>query len=889
MRFSLSVIAALIAVCQCATAEPRFISLADSPFPGLRERVETHLVQEYDCVVISRGRASAAQFERSVDQMTAISAPALPSEAVPAADCCVWVNAWNNGQYQEVPAAGMREIAWSVTDLQQQPARTNRIARELVPERSDYERELADRVAATLRLAAKPGNIPASPKTLTLAVLPFVQRTASSRVFYDHTLPPEQSYLHAEAALPECLPKGASILSRDRIRQVLAEHNLSALAESGTGLRSVAYLLPADALVCGTVSYHAVCPNEIRLDLHLVDTRSSAFLAAWQGTCTDKEDLPNLADQGMRALMVMPWRAVTPRDSSVASRRRESEFMLGYFCYSEAWSLARDIPDLYARILSGVLRQAEVYCYSDVSDASSNTYERQMLREAALTVDDAIGSRTYLESEKERVPWPGLIRAEIHFWLGEFAEAERLCRAHMTEHPQELTARAKLILAWTLFGQKRIAESRSLFNDVVAEKGLMWYFRRLGGGTGWYWANSLSIKLANASGDDKTLYEQVRQKMGNRKLIYEPEMQAYLREVDRQQPPEQVVRELSSVLLYDAGSSLLPELVAQRPMALSYHGWFTHLSPAYVVRGRCHEKLGNSQQAAEDYALYLRICHFPFTADNQLSGDAKAKSGYEAEAIDGLDRLRKCGVRPCQPWLTPAESRTFPVGLRIYVVPVGLYDRATVDQFVANTALFLGAPVTLLPEVAMPRLTPQESKKGARFYDAQALCAAVLKGLEVPDDVVQLVLATSEDFRFPAKDDVQKMGSPDEGATILLSVKDSKSTFPEHLKRVIPRTLHYRYAAPVSERYKQLDPAITVTFLRTWDHCSKPCLFSEEAAPRFQTADTLSLLCPRCVEKYRKADLSILQKKAVAALKKQGVKIIPSADMKAAPKASAGH
>ena len=114
MRFSLSVIATFIAVCRCATADPIVISLADSPFPGLRERVETHLVQEYDCVVISRSRASAAQFERTLDRMAAISAPALPRGTVPAADCCVWVNAWNNGQYQQVPAGGLREIAWPV-------------------------------------------------------------------------------------------------------------------------------------------------------------------------------------------------------------------------------------------------------------------------------------------------------------------------------------------------------------------------------------------------------------------------------------------------------------------------------------------------------------------------------------------------------------------------------------------------------------------------------------------------------------------------------------------------------------------------------------------------------------------------------------------------------
>ncbi len=617
------------------------LSLADSPCPGLRERVETHLAQSYECVVLSRSRCAAAQFEKAVEKMGTIQAPALPEEVQPTCDRCVWVNAWNDDQYQQVPAAGLREIAWSVADVTRQLPMTNRICRERVPERSAYEQALAESIAAQLRLAPRAEATLSAPKGVTLAVLPFVRRSDDSSVRYDKSLPADQTYLRAEAALPGCLPAGARILARDKIRQILAEHQLSALADSGTGLRAAAHLLPADTLLCGTVSRRFLRPKELRLDLHLVDSRSSVLQAAWQGCCTNQADLPDLAAQGVNALMTMPWRTADAGASSDDNRRREAECLIGHGCFAEAWDLARACPDLYAPILNGVLCQAEVYCYADATDANHDTFERQMLREAALTLDDVLGAKTYLDSEKANVPWPDLIRAEIHFWLGEHADAERLCRAHLSEHPNDLTARAKLILAWALYGQKRFDESRARFNEAIAEKGLMWYFPRLGGKSGWYWANSLSVKLANASGDDGALYDQVRQKMRDRKLVYEPEMQAYLREVDRRLTPGEVVRELSSVLIYDTGDSLLPELVAQRPLDLAYRGWFRHLSPAYVVRGRCHEKLGQPQQAAEDYAMYLKICRCPFTADNRLSGDAKPKSGYEAEAVDGLSRLQK--------------------------------------------------------------------------------------------------------------------------------------------------------------------------------------------------------------------------------------------------------
>ena len=294
MRRTAIILLALTAHSALFAKEPLRISIAESPVPGLRERVETHLTQEYDCTVISRGRASAALFERSVSRMAAISAPALPPKTVPAADHCVWVSAWDFYQIYQVPVAGLREISWSVTDLSLPPPATNSILREKVPERSEYERTLAEQVAKKLRLSPRSRGASDASKAITLAVLPFVDlaaRTLESKV----SLPADRLYQKAESALLESLPCGAMILSRDRIAQVLAEHKLSALAENGAGLRAVAHLLPADALVCGTVSTRLTHPWEKRLDLHLVDSRSGAILAAWEGRCEKMDGVPEIA------------------------------------------------------------------------------------------------------------------------------------------------------------------------------------------------------------------------------------------------------------------------------------------------------------------------------------------------------------------------------------------------------------------------------------------------------------------------------------------------------------------------------------------------------------------------------------------------------------------
>ena len=587
----------------------------------------------------------------------------------------------------------------------------------------------------------------------------------------------------------------------------------------------------------------------------------------------------------MKALMAMPWRVAVSGASSDSSRQREAAFLVSHGCFAESWDLARDNADLYAPILRGVLTQAMTFSHKDETGKRDDTYQRQMLRETVFLLDDIICDRTYLESENERVPWPDIIRAENLFWLGEYAESERLSRAHLKDHPKDLTERAELILAWALFKQKRSDESRVLLKRVFDSQGPMWRYPRLGGEARSFWPNDLSTELARASGDWAEVYERTKKKMRTNTLITGEEMQVYLREVDRQEGPDQTIRELTSILIYNGSNSLYPELVALRPLDIAAKGWFNHLCPAYVVRGRCFEKTGQKQKAVEDYALFLRIKKYPFTPDNRFAGNRdEIKSPYDADAIEGLTRLQQEGFNVHEPWLTPAQTRPFPPDACVYVVPVGTNDPRVVGQFIKDTALLMGSRVTLLPEVAVPKLNTLSTKTCASYYNGKELSAAVLKQITVPDDVIQLVLVTSESFGFPARAGVQSVGSPDGGTTLLLCIKRNKLFFQDRLPGVVAYGVGYRYMAPVSERYKRLDPEVTSTFLRTWDCCACPCLFSEELNI-YPSGDKLFALCPRCQAKYLKADLREMQKKTVEALKKQGVKIAPAPGRDASPQA----
>ena len=880
---------ALFLVLLCKTASlfgascPVRISLAESPVPGLRERVETHLMQEYDCTVISRGQPVASAQELSIEKMRAVLALRPPPGSLQAADFCAWASVWDASLFTQgrIPADGLREISFVVADLAKPVENQTDLIREKVPDRSEYERSMARKIAEKLNLKRIPDQTTPPERGIALAVLPLVRYEQAKRISCGQTIPADKTYALMEAVLHDCLPAGATLLSRDRIRKILAEHHLVGIEDQGGAMRSVAHLLPAQALVCGMVTKRLFRPDEIRLDLHLISPCSGAILAAWEGRCADIGALPDIASAGVRELMAMPWRASIVQSTTDIRRHREAEFMIAYSSFDAAWSLAKEDRALYLPLLKGLLRQAVNFYSWDVDD-TIETLGRQKLQEVSVMLDGLIGEQTYLDSEKERVPWPDLIRAEILFWLGTYGEAERLCRSHLTDHPKDLTERAELILAWALFKQKRYDESRTLLKHVTDSKGLTWYFPGFCEGTGWYWANRLNVELSKTRPDVSELYARAKKKMYQEELITEDEMGIYLQEVDKRESPEQTIRELSSILVY--GSQCSPALSSTKPLNMTVKGWFLHLCPAYVVRGRCFEKIGQKQRALEDYALFLRIKGYSLTEPPAVIDDTKKQQiPYISEAIRGQFRLRADGLTLKDQWLSMSQTRSFPTNAAIYVVPVGFYDKQTLDLFVKETASFLGARIDVLPSIALPKNVRMiNMKSGTPTLSGQELVHAVLSQIAVPDDVVQLVLASSEVFCITEDNEYWRTGSFDGGNTLLLSIKGN--TFPHmELKSRVPFCLQFRYLPNTKEPWLD-EPPGSKYFLMYRDYCSPPCLFGADL--KSGHGEKMSALCPTCQDAYGKVDFEALKRKTSEALKKQGVKIVPASGRDASPQAA---
>ncbi len=886
MRHVPSIILAYSCTVGLFAKEPLRISLADSPVPGLRERVETHLAQEFDCMVISRSQPVASSQEQSIEQMRAVLALRPEPSSVQTADFCAWASVWDASLFVQglIPADGLRELSLVVADLSKPVENQTDILREKVPERSDYERAAACKIAAQLNLERITAKTQTAEKGIALAILPLIRHEQPERLSYGQPIPADKTYVQMEAVLQGCLPSGATIVSRDSLRNVLAEHHLVGLENQAGAMRAVAHLLPAQALISGTVSRRSFKPDEIRLDLHLVAPQSGALLAAWEGRCADIGSLPDIACAGVRELMAMPWKTFFPRSAPDIRRHREAQFMLSHSGCDAAWSLAKNDPALYAPILRGLLQQAVCF-FSWEGGSNIETVERQRLQEIYVMLDDLIGKQTYLESEKERVPWPELIRAEICFWLGKNNEAEQLCRSHLADHPKNLPERAELILAWSLFKQKRYDESRMLLKQVTDRKGLTWYFPAFSAGTGWYWANRLHLELSKTIQDRAGLYACAKKKMLEDKFISEEEMRVYLDEVDKRETLDQTVRELSSILVY--GGACSPALLATKPLNMNVSGWFSHLCPAYVVRGRSYEKLGQKKKAIEDYALFLRIKGYALNSSSPVSDDRMTwQTPYIKEAMCGLFRLKAEGLRLKDQWLSMSQTRPFPANAAVYVVPVGFCDKKTLDRFVKETATFLGARIEVLQPLELPpNLKVFKSKSGTQAYDGKELVQAVLRTLSVPDDVVQLVLASSEVYRITEGNDYWRTGSFDGGNTLVLSIKGNK--FPQgELKRRVPHCLQFRYQTNSKEPWLD-EPPDSKYFLMYRDACSPPCLFGADL--KSGHGEEMTALCPRCQDAYRKVDFEVLKQQTVAALKKQGVKIIPSSSRTSAPQASEVH
>lgn len=871
MRRTATILLALTAHIALFAKEPVRISLAESPVAGLRERVETHLAQEYDCTVISRSRPVAVALEQSIDRMKTLQDAAQQPDKLLAADACAWVSAWDEFLRitRQVPANGIRELSYEVADLSRSGTNGAALKREQVPERSEFERTLAQRIAAELGLPRASPTSASTDKSVTVAVLPFERHEARNQ--YTTKNSTDSTYLSAEASVQNNLPPGASILSRDRIREILAEHNLAGLDDAS--LRAVAHLLPAQALLCGTVTRRQTAPHELRLDLHLLQPHSGAILAAWEGRCADAAGLAGIAAKGAAALMAAPWKPVTVGTPSAPKRLREALFLLSRANTAAAWGLARDRPELSATLLNGLLRQAGDFCvWMKPVPENPDSFLNRKLRETSVMVDDLLKDQTQLANDgadEDAIRWPELIRGEIKYWLGEYVESERLCRAHLRERPECLPARAELILAWALFKQGRYNESRSFLRRVEEKKGLMWWFPGLGGAWVGYWANNLNIALAEQSGDLSEPYQRVKAKMRAQQFFVTPDIKLYLQAVEQQEGAAGAIRDLSSLLIFNAEQRYDETQRALKKPTLYARCTFSDLSPAYAVRGHCYEQIGDKQRALDDYALYLKIAGFygyhPPRA-NLSAEDAQLHAPYVAAAVRAVQQLESEGLKPKDEWRSIAETRPFPRNYAIYLVPVGTCDPAWMNRLIRETAHFIGARIEQLPAVSASGLQTTTSKNGMPCYDSRNMAERVLEQLEVPDDAVQLVVATSEVFGIPGWSHTCQPVSYDGGNTLLLPVRDPP---PRH---ALLYALHYRYV-PKQDKGWRMDAPEVSWFLRNTTYCISPCIF---AGGLSTLSGEVKGICPRCQETYRKVDFDALNHQTVDALRRQGVRIVPA-------------
>ena len=872
---------AIVLVLLCKTASlfgasgPKQISLAESPVLGLSARIETHLARDYDCTVISRSRAVAASLEQSIERMRTLCANAKPVDTLLAADVCAWATAWDESlSYADRhPINGIRELSYAVTDLSRSPDAPPATKTERVPAHSDYERLLAKRIAEALHIQPMTGGTKSASKTGTLAVLPLI-RLEDYFPYRVNRNPDDTVYRLMESALQAHLPEGAALLSRDRIREILVEHNLAGLIErDGNALRAIAHLLPARALVCGTVTRRIYNPKQLRLDLHLVETCNNVLLAAWEGRCADEQALPELAATGIRELMAMSWRDTAKlRPATAPDRAREARFMIAQSCYAAAWSLAGDQPELYQPIFTGLLSRVSQFSrwMLPVPD-NPDAFRNLVVREACLMLEDLLGRQDRPASLG--CPPPELIRAEMRYWLGEYVEAEKMCRAYLLDPKREQADRAAIILAWALCKQNRYDESRTFLRQANAGQGNMWTYRVLDGSRRIPWGNALNQELATRTGDWSDVYREVKARMRGADLFSNEDMALYLREVEKREGAENAIAELSALLTsYPSFLSRKPVL-AKRKINLTARCSYVGLIPAYITRARCYESVGDKQRALDDYALFLRIMRY-FGYDPDPKKWQRVKLAPFIALIPGAEeaarRLGSEGFKARDEWRSMAEVRPFPKDAVIYVVPVGACDKNMLALFIKHTTGFLGARIELLAGIPAPGIRQRTDQRGSPEYDGKELIDAVLKQIAVPDDAIQLVVATSEVFRVYGNT-ICVSGSFDEGTTLLLSLKDHAFTTGHQMRDAVLFGLHYRYAPRYTGPYSE-KPSVRL-FLEDTEYCASPCVFGGDMQAKSGEANGL---CASCQEVYAKVDFGALKHRTIAALMNQGVKIIPA-------------
>ncbi|HPN84431.1 MAG TPA: hypothetical protein PK821_03745, partial [Victivallales bacterium] len=700
---------------------------------ALRDRVVSDLVRNYDCTVLSRSNGYDMAVEKYINDISGINKDAASAiNAIPAADYAITGYCdWGKWRKKRDVNVDFVIVETNLNQGNKANFRTSRITEYDVMPPDKFSGVISERIAKDLNLRKKTScDVYEGKIEETWAVMPFSRLEDKNKL----KMPPDRELsIKVELALQEA-GRLRAIVDHTEMDKKLSEMKISSLSGATEGFAgALAKIVGSDKIIMGTVSKSYEKTNTLRVDLLLVDGRTSVVLDSRSLIC-DSQTIDKKVSEEVLEFLKYKYEAPILKDSTKEGRQKEARLYLGVDNAIREQLLYRGYSDLVEPLICRLnfLDSASYFANDDqelifmIASRMCNVVDSEQLRKEFPDVFSRFVEKTETMLLKVN-PTPIEIGKFDDFYgflakakrlNGKYDEAMKVADSLLEKYPQirdiDLTHSRKNLNA--LDPNEKLAYSYHIIRACVYVD-LKEYDKALECFDKLYWyepgINTRQIETCRMSGDEKREIEYLKRRLRDSVDMYGRLL--YLMEK---------LEGLENTIKYFEANVSFSKRRDER---------------FYVKVAKACIKKGDKQRAA--------------VIINALIKESRGKTSdwiednWKAECLELKKQIGDIDEDKAE-WKTAAQVREFPEEYKIYIQPIGDPQIKNIQEAATNIAAYFGAKVEILPGIPMPD-DPVSFNKEKGKYNARPLSRMLALSNEIPPDAIILEYISKDNIIWP--------------------------------------------------------------------------------------------------------------------------------------------
>ncbi|HCE46094.1 MAG TPA: hypothetical protein DET40_21325 [Lentisphaeria bacterium] len=676
---------------------------------ALRDRVVSDLVRNYDCIVLSRSKGYDMAMEKAINTVSVIDKKAAP-DAIPAADYAI------TGYFDWGARTGTNRVNVDFVLITTNPAEKSRsdfttvkINDESMWPIDKVSGKISARIAKELNLKKRPDKELGTGKIDEVwAVLPF-SRLEDLKKF---KMPPDEDLaVKAELALQES-NRLKAIVDHKAISSTLTEMKVSSLSGATEGFAGgLARIVGADRIIMGSVSSSYEKGNDLRVDLLLVDGKTSVVVDSRSALCSRDTVDKAVADEVLEFLK-HKYVSVLLDNSTPEMRKKEAQL---YLDVGRAIRVRTNSYDAEMILNSAGFFDSAYYLACGDDEILYKTAEKMIgimgNKEFAKQFPDIVVELGRKVEEmlvnmkpSEKCKFPYLQRADAKNIQGRYEDALKLADEQIKNEPRIENVKPNAPPPFSV--------ARALMVKSDAYIGLKEYDNALGCLEKLPPVGFITVKrvdICRLQGDEKKELEYLKQMQMHGYALTEYPIRLFMLMKKHEGPA-------SAIKYADE----------------KFSSWTVHRTEYQIELAKACMESGDKKRAATIIDVLNR--DFVFGGMERESKERAAEAKELKKQIGDF-----AGIE----WKTAGQVKKIPEKYKIYLQPLGDMQMMLLEGAAKKMRDYFGGKVEILPILPMPK-DPDCFKKERGQHDAKSLIERVVSAVGVPKDAVFIAYFTKE-------------------------------------------------------------------------------------------------------------------------------------------------